>query len=232
MNIVDTSKSSGFAIPAKAGIQFNQHAGFRVKPGITALIILLFVALWLPHTAHAAKNILVFGDSLSAGYGIAAENNWVRLIQQELERTHPGFNIVNASISGETALGGRQRIARALQQHRPAIVIVELGANDGLRGYKIADIEAHLGEIIKQAKRSRAKVLLAGMKLPPNYGKPYITDFENMYSRLAAIHRVRLLPFLLEGVAPEQFQADNLHPTAQGQPRMMQNVMQQLKPLL
>jgi len=193
---------------------------------------LLFVALWLPHTAHAAKNILVFGDSLSAGYGIAAENNWVRLIQQELERTHPGFNIVNASISGETALGGRQRIARALQQHRPAIVIVELGANDGLRGYKIADIEAHLGEIIKQAKRSRAKVLLAGMKLPPNYGKPYITDFENMYSRLAAIHRVRLLPFLLEGVAPEQFQADNLHPTAQGQPRMMQNVMQQLKPLL
>ena len=193
---------------------------------------MLFVALWLPHTAHAAKNILVFGDSLSAGYGIAAENNWVRLIQQELERTHPGFNIVNASISGETALGGRQRIARALQQHRPAIVIVELGANDGLRGYKIADIEAHLGEIIKQAKRSRAKVLLAGMKLPPNYGKPYITDFENMYSRLAAIHRVRLLPFLLEGVAPEQFQADNLHPTAQGQPRMMQNVMQQLKPLL
>ncbi|MBI5626870.1 MAG: arylesterase [Nitrosomonadales bacterium] len=195
-------------------------------------IILLFVALWLPYTAHAAKNILVFGDSLSAGYGIAAEKSWPSLLQQELKHSHPGFDIVNASISGETAFGGRQRIDKTLQQHRPVIVIVELGANDGLRGYKTADIEANLGEIVKQAKRSRAKVLLIGMKLPPNYGKPYITQFENMYSRLAEKHRVRLLPFLLEGVAPEEFQADNLHPTAQGQPRIMQNVMQKLKTLL
>ena len=194
--------------------------------------ILLLGALWLPCIASAAKNILVFGDSLSAGYGVAAEKNWVHLIQQELERTHPGFVIVNASISGETALGGRQRIDNALQQHHPMIVIVELGANDGLRGYKTADIEANLGEIIKQAKRSRAKVLLVGMKLPPNYGKPYITEFENMYSRLAAKHRVGLLPFLLNGVAPEEFQADNLHPTAQGQPQIMRNVMEKLKPLL
>lgn len=194
--------------------------------------ILLFVALWLPYTAYAAKNILVFGDSLSAGYGVAAEKSWVRLLQQELARTHPGYNLVNASISGETALGGRQRIIRTLEQHRPAIVIVELGANDGLRGYKTSDIEANLGEIVKQAKRSRAKVLLVGMKLPPNYGSPYTTEFENMYQRLAAKHRVGLLPFLLDGVAPEQFQADNLHPTALAQPRIMQNVMQKLKPLL
>lgn len=195
-------------------------------------VILLVSVLWQPCTAHAAKNILVFGDSLSAGYGIAAEKNWVRLLQQELKHTHPGYEIVNASISGETTLGGRQRIARALQQHRPAIVILELGANDGLRGYRTADIEANLGEIIKQAKRSRARVLLIGMKLPPNYGNPYITEFENMYSRLAAKHRIGLLPFLLEGVAPEHFQADNLHPTAPGQPRIMQNVMQKLGPLL
>jgi len=194
--------------------------------------VLLLGALWLPCTAFAAKNILVFGDSLSAGYGVAAEKSWVHLMQQELERTHPGYNIVNASISGETALGGRQRIDKALQQHRPAIVIVELGANDGLRGYKTADIEANLGEIVKQAKRSRAKVLLIGMKLPPNYGLPYITEFENMYPRLAAKHRVRLLPFLLEGVAPEQFQADNLHPTAPAQPRILQNVIQKLESLL
>ncbi len=195
-------------------------------------VILLVSALWLPCTAYAAKNILVFGDSLSAGYGIAAEKSWVHLMQLELEHTHPGFDIVNASISGETAFGGLQRIDKALQQHRPAIVIVELGANDGLRGYKTADIEANLGEIVKQAKRSRAKVLLIGMKLPPNYGKPYITEFENIYSRLASKHHVGLLPFLLEGVAPEEFQADNLHPTAQGQPRIMQNVMQKLEPLL
>lgn len=195
-------------------------------------VILLVSALWLPCTAYAAKNILVFGDSLSAGYGIAAEKSWPSLLQQELKHSHPGFDIVNASISGETAFGGLQRIDKALQQYRPAIVIVELGANDGLRGYKTADIEANLGEIVKQAKRSRAKVLLIGMKLPPNYGKPYTTEFENMYSRLAAKHHVGLLPFLLEGVAPEEFQADNLHPTAQGQPRIMQNVMEKLKPLL
>ena len=180
----------------------------------------------------SSLNILVFGDSLSAGYGIAAEKNWVRLLQQELKQSHPEFNIVNASISGETTLGGRQRIAGALQQHRPAIVIVELGANDGLRGYRTADIEANLGEIVKQAERFPAKVLLIGMKLPPNYGKPYVTEFENMYPRLAAKYRVRLLPFLLEGVAPEQFQADNLHPNAQGQPRLLQNVIKKLEPLL
>lgn len=195
-------------------------------------LALLFNALSLPCAAYAAKNILVFGDSLSAAYGIAAEKSWVRLLQRELKQSHPGFDIVNASISGETTLGGRQRIARALQQHRPAIVIVELGANDGLRGYKTAATEANLGEIVKHARRSRAKVLLVGMKLPPNYGKPYITEFESMYPRLAKKYRVRLLPYLLEGVAPEHFQADNLHPTAEAQPRIMQNVMQKLQPLL
>ena len=194
--------------------------------------VLLVCALCQPSSAQAAKNILVFGDSLSAGYGIAAEKSWPQLLQQELKHSHPGFTIVNASISGETTVGGRQRIIKALEQHRPAIVIVALGANDGLRGYRISDAEANLGEIINQAKRSRAKVLLAGMKLPPNYGKTYITDFENMYSRLAAKHRIRLLPFLLEGVAPEQFQADNLHPTAEAQPRIMRNVMRKLKLLL
>jgi acyl-CoA thioesterase-1 len=195
-------------------------------------LILLASALGLPFAAYAAKNILVFGDSLSAGYGVAAEKSWVHLMQQELKHTHPGFQIVNASISGETTVGGRQRIAKVLQQHRPAIVIVELGANDGLRGYRLADTEANLGAIIKQAKRHRTKVLLIGMKLPPNYGEPYIREFENMYPRLARKHRVALLPFLLEGVAPEHFQADNLHPTAEAQPRIMQNVMEKLKPLM
>ncbi|MDD5301386.1 MAG: arylesterase [Gallionella sp.] len=195
-------------------------------------VILLVAALWLPCSAHAAKNILVFGDSLSAGYGIAVEESWPSLLQQELKRTRSKFDIVNASISGETALGGRQRIAKALQQHRPAIVIVELGANDGLRGFSTADIEANLSEIIVQATNFRAKVLLVGMKLPPNYGEPYVTQFQNIFPRLAKRHSLKLLPFLLESVAPEEFQADNLHPVAAAQPQIMRDVLKELKPLL
>jgi len=195
-------------------------------------IILLVAALWLPCSAYAAKNILVFGDSLSAGYGIAVEESWPSLLQQELKRTRSRFDIVNASISGETALGGRQRIAKALQQHRPTIVIVELGVNDGLRGFSTADIEANLNEIIVQSFNSRAKVLLVGMKLPPNYGEPYITQFQNIFPRLAKRYNLKLLPFLLENVAPEEFQADNLHPVAAAQPQIMRDVLKELKPLL
>ena len=194
--------------------------------------MLLVAALWLPCPVYAAKNILVFGDSLSAGYGIAVAESWPSLLQQELTRTRSGFGIVNASISGETALGGRQRIGKALRQHRPAVVVVELGVNDGLRGFSTADIETSLNDIIGQATHAKAKVLLVGMKLPPNYGEPYITRFQNMYPRLAAKHRIRLLPFLLESVAAEQFQPDNLHPVAAAQPKIMRDVLKELKPLL
>ncbi|MDP2143849.1 MAG: arylesterase [Gallionella sp.] len=193
---------------------------------------MLIVALGLPCTAHAAKNILVFGDSLSAGYGIAVAESWPALLQQELVRNGSKYRVVNASISGETTLGGRQRIAQALQQHRPAVVVIELGANDGLRGYGTADIAANLGEIVAAAQRVHARVLLVGMRLPPNYGEPYVTQFRNLYPRLAEKHRVRLMPFLLEGVPPEQFQPDNLHPTAAAQPLLMRNVLKTLKPLL
>ena len=195
-------------------------------------IILLAAALWQPLSAHAAKNILVFGDSLSAAYGIPREAGWVNLLQQELQRNHPQYQLVNTSISGETTTGGRQRLATALRQHRPNIIILELGANDGLRGTNTTDIETNLGAMIEQAKNAQAKVLLVGMKLPPNYGKPYTTQFQNLYPRLAEKHRVKLLPFLLEGIAAEQFQADNLHPTAQAQPRILHNILQGLVPLL
>lgn len=200
---------------------------------MTAFFILLLTAmLWLPCSAHAAKNILVFGDSLSAGYGFAVEKSWVNLMHQELQSSHPQYNIVNASISGETTAGGKQRIAKALQQHRPAIVILELGANDGLRGSPLKTIESNLDDIIKRTIKTGAIVLLVGMQLPPNYGKAYITQFQNIYTRLAKKHNVALLPFLLEGVKAEQFQADNLHPTAEVQPHIMNTVMQALKPLL
>jgi acyl-CoA thioesterase-1 len=195
-------------------------------------IILLLVTLWLPLDAHAANNILVFGDSLSAGYGLDLDKSWVHLLQQELKHTRPEYRVVNASISGETTSGGRQRIAKALQQFRPGIVIVELGANDGLRGAPIRNIEANLAYIIKQSQRSGARVLLLGMKLPPNYGVPYTTQFSDVYPRLAKKYRIRLLPFLLDGVAADQFQADNLHPVAAAQQHIMDNVMRELNHLL
>jgi acyl-CoA thioesterase-1 len=193
---------------------------------------LLFVALWLPLNAHAAKNILVFGDSLSAGYGLEVDKTWVYLLRQELKRTQSGFSIVNASISGETTAGGKQRIAKALKQFKPKIVIVELGANDGLRGTPIKNMEANLDNIIRKSLGAGAKVLLLGMKLPPNYGEPYITQFADVYPRLAKKHGILLLPFLLEGVKADQFQADNLHPNADAQQHIMLNVMQELKHLL
>lgn len=202
---------------------------------VILLAILLCAALYFPlrsQAAPAAKNILVFGDSLSAGYGIAAEESWPSLLQLELDLGRTKFKIINASISGETTLGGRQRIARLLEQYRPSIVIVELGANDGLRGFSTADIESNLNDILTQIKQTRAKILLIGMKLPPNYGESYITQFHNVFPRLAENYRIALLPFLLEGVTPEQFQPDNLHPAASAQPIIMRNVQQALKPLL
>ena len=178
------------------------------------------------------QTILVLGDSLSAAYGIPRESGWVNLLQQELQRSHPQYKVVNASISGETASGGRQRIAPALRQHSPSIVILELGANDGLRGTPIADIEANLSAIIQQSLKNNRKVLLVGIKLPPNYGKNYTDQFKALYSRLAQRHHVGLVPFLLANVLPAQFQADNLHPTASAQTKILETIFDKLNPLL
>ncbi len=174
----------------------------------------------------------MFGDSLSAAYGIPREAGWVNLLQQELQRSHPQYQVVNASISGETTTGGLQRIAAALRQHQPGIVILELGANDGLRGAPIANIEANLADLIRQSRKAHAKVLLLGMQLPPNYGTDYTADFKAMYTKLAQRYHVPLISFFLEGITPEQFQADNLHPVAQAQPRILHNIMQKLGSLL
>ena len=154
------------------------------------------------------------------------------LLQQELQHSHPQYRVTNASISGETTGGGLQRIGTALRQHQPAIVILELGANDGLRGAPIADIEANLTALIRQARKAHAKVLLLGMQLPPNYGTDYTARFKALYPKLAQRYHAALVPFFLEGVTPEQFQADNLHPTAQAQPHIMHSILQKLRPLL
>ena len=186
----------------------------------------------LPGISHARNSILVFGDCLSAGYGVPREAAWVSLLQQELQRSHPQYKVINASISGETTSGGVQRMAGALRQHQPGIVIIELGANDGLRGTPLAVTEKNLDVLIRQAKGAKCKVLLLGMQLPPNYGADYTTRFKTLYTKLAQRHQVALLPFMLQGVPAEQFQADNLHPGAEAQPLIMRTVLQKLKPLL
>ena len=193
---------------------------------------LLFAALALSNPASATKNILVFGDSLSAGYGIARDDSWANLLQLELKKNLPQFEVVNASISGETTSGGLRRIGQALQQHTPAVVILELGANDGLRGATIADTEKNLNKIIEQVQKAHARILLLGMQLPPNYGPVYTRQFRALYARLARKHDIALVPFMLEGVKPEQFQADNLHPNAEAQPLIMRHILKSLLPLL
>lgn len=176
----------------------------------------------------------MLGDSLSAGYGIRAEEGWVALLQRRLQEQGYGYRVVNASVSGETSSGGAQRLPRALQLHKPAIVVLELGANDGLRGLPLATTRANLTRIVETSRRSGAKVLLVGIRMPPNYGPRYTEEFERMFRDIASRHRLPLLPFLLEGVAldPALMQADGLHPTAGAQPKLLENVWPVLEPML
>lgn len=196
------------------------------------LSLFLLFALCLSSSLANAKTILVFGDSLSAGYGVPRDQAWVTLLRQQLKQHHPQYSVVNASISGETANGGRWRLQPALLLHKPAIVILELGANDGLRGMKIEDINEDLDYMLRLAHDAGCKVLLVGMQLPPNYGIDYAAKFKALYPALAQRYHTPLVPFLLDGVTPEQYQADNLHPAAAAQPQLLHNVLQQLEPLL
>jgi acyl-CoA thioesterase-1 len=197
------------------------------------LLLIICFLLW-GVAAEAAQVILVFGDSLSAAYGISRESGWVSLLEQRVDREKPGYRVINASISGETTSGGRYRIEQALADHRPSVVILELGTNDGLRGLSLDATRANLDAIIAACRNRKAKVLLVGMRLPPNYGTAYATKFQTIYEQTAQRHKVSLLPFLLEGFADkaELFQADGLHPTAAAQPLIMERVWVHLQPLL
>ena len=204
-----------------------------MKRSILFTIFLLLAGLCLPVSAFAGqRTILVFGDSLSAGYGVPREQAWVTLLQQKLRHSHPQYRVVNASISGETTVGGLQRIGRALKQHHPSILILELGANDGLRGATIASIRRNLVAMLRQARAAHCKVLLVGIQLPPNYGIEYTAQFKAIYPQLAQRYHTALVPFLLDGVKPEQYQADDLHPNAAAQPTLLHNVLQKLEPML
>jgi len=182
----------------------------------------------------AEKSILVFGDSLSAAYGIAQTRGWVALLAERLKRERPDYSVVNASISGETTAGGAARMPKALTQHKPAIVILELGANDGLRGLPLQEMRQNLGAMVEQAQKAGARVVLVGMKLPPNYGPHYTQEFESAYPAVAKRYRSALVPFLLQDFADneELFQPDRIHPTEAAQPLMLEQVWKALQPLL
>ena len=181
--------------------------------------------------------ILIVGDSLSAEYGLARGSGWVALLERQLAREHVAASVINASISGETTSGGRSRLAALLQRYGPSHVVIELGANDALRGLPLNMTRDNLHAMVQAARAAGAKVMLVGMKLPPNYGARYTQDFAALFSSVAQAATAALVPFLLAGVAdaPQAallFQADHIHPTAQAQPQMLANVWAVLKPWL
>lgn len=224
-----------------------RYAAGRGGLQLRKVMLLWAIALlaWLSGTAQAGtgriepqmqrtRSVLVMGDSLSAAYGMAASKGWVSLLDARLRREKPGWSMVNASVSGETTAGGVSRLQRQLDRVKPSVVIIELGANDGLRGLPLDRMRANLDRMIRQSKASGAKVLLVGMRMPPNLGRAYTEGFANTYTQLARQHQVALLPFLLEPIMLERaaFQRDNLHPTEAAQPKLANHVWPALQPLL
>ena len=197
-----------------------------------ALLVLIVASA--PAQAEAPM-ILVFGDSISAGYGLArVEQGWVELLKTRLSALGYGYQVVNASVSGETTAGGLARLPRALELHHPKIVILELGGNDGLRALPIAQMRANLTQMVELATAAGAKTLLLGMRMPPNYGPEYTEQFAMVFSDLARDRKLPLVPFLLTNIAlsPTLLQGDDIHPNAAGQPLLLENVWPTLKPLL
>ena len=192
------------------------------------------LALALPAAGAFAATILVFGDSLSAGYGLPREQGWAHLLEQRLHSEKLDYKVVNASISGETTAGGRNRIDAVLKMHRPALVILELGANDGLRGATLESIHRNLEAISDACRRANARVLLVGIRLPPNYGMAYTEKFHDVFRAVAHSRKLPLVPFLLDGFSDnrELFQSDGIHPSAAAQPLMLETVWKELRPLL
>lgn len=184
------------------------------------------LALLLLAAPLRAEVWLVVGDSISAAFGLDTTQGWVALLQKRLDQQGKRIQVVNASISGDTSAGGLARLPALLAEHRPALVMIELGGNDGLRGTPLAQLQQNLANMIAASKSSGAQVLLLGMRLPPNYGKRYTEGFAGVYEQLAATHQVPLLPFFLDGVGgvPGLMQADGIHPTAAAQPRLLDNI--------
>jgi len=200
------------------------------------LSLLLFVVGFFPVAATASEPpvLLILGDSLSAGYGMDREKSWVSLLETRLRDSGYSYRILNSSISGDTSQGGLARLPRLLDRYQPQIVILELGANDGLRGINPVVTRENMTSMIQQSQAIGAKVLLAGIKLPPNYGSSYLEQFESMYGDLANEFDTLLVPFFMDGVAmrPDLLQADHIHPNEKGQPVLLDNVWKVLEPKL
>jgi acyl-CoA thioesterase-1 len=197
----------------------------------------LSIGFWviaLQNAAAADRTILVFGDSLSAAYGLRPEQGWVALLDKRLRTQGYGYNVVNASVSGETTSGGLQRLPRALELNKPLILVLELGANDALRGLPLSNAKDNLSKMVDLAGKAGVRVLLVGMRIPPNYGPKYTADFVQMYADLSARYRAPLVPFLLQSVALDssRMQEDGLHPNALGEPAVLDTLWPQLVPLL
>jgi acyl-CoA thioesterase I len=203
----------------------SQYQGF---------VLLALGLLVISGPVSAKRTLLVMGDSLSAAYNLPAEQGWVALTAKRMKTTHPDWTVANASISGETTSGGLSRMPAALKQHKPKLVIIELGANDALRGLPLDLSRRNLQSMIRLAKAANAKVLLIGMQMPPNYGKTYTDGFVNNYRDLAKREKTALLPFLLQPIALDRsyFLPDQVHPNPKGQIKIRDHVWPALKPLL
>lgn len=201
---------------------------------LSIFIFLIFTPLAaMSQASNESHKILVMGDSLSAGYGIDLKYGWVNLLQERINGTYP-YHVVNASVSGETSGGGLARLPALLKEHKPSIVIIELGGNDGLRGHPVNIMRANLEQMIELSQDANAKVILLGMQIPPNYGARYTRTFVQTYPELAKKHELALVPFFLEGVAgdSELMQRDGIHPTADAQVTMLNHVWPVLEPIL
>ena len=199
------------------------------------LLIGLAISTGSPASSNQeGKAVLVLGDSISAAYGMSLREGWVALLGERLAEEYPGYRVVNASISGETSAGAAARLPALLEKHQPAIVIIELGGNDGLRGYPIKRLRANLRQMVEQSQAIGASTLLLGMEIPPNYGARYTRGFRESFSSVAQETDSGLLPFMLDGVAtePSLMQDDGIHPTIEAQPMLLANVWPALEPLL
>ncbi len=198
---------------------------------VRLVVALVFVLL---SSAAGAKTLVVLGDSASAGYGLPKDKAWVTLLAARVQKEKLDYTVANASVSGETSLGGANRIEAILKQHSPAVVVVALGGNDGLRGQSIDAMRTNLEKIISACEKAKARVVLVGMRLPPNYGSAYAEKFHAVYGDIAKQRKVALAPFLFEGFGdkPDWFQADGIHPAIKAQPQMLETVWKALQPFI
>lgn len=221
---------------ARAAAVCQRKLNGNLRTAVAIGFSLLALALTLPGAAQAAaaKPILVLGDSLSAGYGVKVDATWVTLLEQRLASQGYGYRVVNASISGETTGGARSRLPRALELHKPSVVIIELGGNDGLRGLPLKQVRSNFEYLIETSQATQARVVLVGMRMPPNYGEEYANSFHALYGELAKKYDVPLVDFFLDGVALDDtlMQDDGIHPNAAAQPKLLDNLWPALSKVL